>query len=60
MGIFWKACFLCDERGKLIIGDNFNKFCQAKIEECPFCRGSGQVPIKISYSESFKNRVKGI
>lgn len=59
MGIFWKACFLCDEKGQLSIGDNFNKFHKEKTEPCPFCRGSGRVPIKISYSDSYKNRLGG-
>ncbi len=59
MGLYWRDCFLCASRGKLTIGDNFNNFHKPKDKECPFCHGSGQVPLKITYSESFKNRIRG-
>ena len=60
MGLFWRDCFLCFAQGKLLIGDNFNKFHKPKEEDCPICHGSRRVAMRDSYSDSFKNRLWGI
>lgn len=53
MEIYWIPCFLCKIReddfkgkGKLEIGDNFNKFAKFKTDICPLCGGIGRLAVK--------------
>jgi DnaJ-class molecular chaperone len=46
MAIVWRKCFLCDGAGKLSILKSRLDFIEDKDENCPFCKGRGNIPIK--------------
>jgi len=54
MVLQWIYCFLCDGEGNLDIGDNYNKFFENKVLQCPCCDGKGRLALKY-YSKDPRN-----
>lgn len=54
MSIFWMPCFLCNGNGRLETGDNYSTLSKPTYDECPTCKGKGQLAIKPYIKESWK------